>query len=136
MIPNKINSIKLSLGSSLSLPANGLGGLRATSFNLAECKTWRIFTKPLEPILAHIFSCGILQGRGQRGRNWRMLVSSAQLRYAEPRELCMVGLLAHPTAVGFANPIDEDKRGIMPVACERLTKSLRVTAGTFTKSAN
>ncbi len=36
MIPNKVNSIKLFLGSSLALPANGLGGSRATSLLVAH----------------------------------------------------------------------------------------------------
>ncbi|OIP20367.1 hypothetical protein AUJ91_01530 [archaeon CG2_30_31_98] len=36
MIPNKMNSIKLFLGSFLALPANGLGGSRATSLLVAH----------------------------------------------------------------------------------------------------
>ena len=93
-------------------------------------------SKKCELILTQIFDALRSNKGGVKGEG---IVAErrvpAQLRFAEPREHCMVGLLAHPTAVGFANPIDEDKRGIMPVACERLTKSLRVTAGTFTKSA-
>ena len=62
-----------------------------------------------------------------------LLVSSAQLRFAEPREHCVVGLLAHPTPVGFANPIEE--RGLS-VACERLTVHLRYTVRYSIDSVN
>ena len=50
---------------------------------------------------------------------------SAQLRFAEPRELCMVGLLA--------NPIEE--RGLS-VVCGRLTVPLRYTVRTSINSVN
>lgn len=39
------------LESSLALPANGRGGSVATSFNFAECKTWRDIVNDVRTIL-------------------------------------------------------------------------------------
>ena len=63
-------------------------------------------SKKCELILTQIFDALRSNKGGVKGEG---IVAErrvpAQLRFAEPREHCMVGLLAHPTAVGFANPI-------------------------------
>ena len=62
-----MNSIKLFLGSSLALPANGLGGSRATSLLVAHFALQNTASNPAEKNRAPLFS-GINSAEKQKGK--------------------------------------------------------------------